>query len=53
MRNFDGHFIAVVQVGGSKDGRRALARDDAVDSIVVQLIAGITGDSNKFIAAIS
>ena len=45
--DFDGDGAAGAKVGGAKDGGHAAAGDDAVDAVMIELIAGVDGNPRQ------
>jgi len=40
MGNLEGYDASVAQVGGAEDGGHAAARDEAIDAVMIELLAG-------------
>ena len=47
MRNFDGNGAAVVEIGGAEDGGHAAAGSQAIDAVVIELVAGVKDSHRK------
>ena len=51
MGNLEGHHASVAQVGGAEDGGHAAARDQAVDAVMIELVAGTQGGDHRGLPA--